>query len=408
MLALNGIVSTAESQLKHIDEWGGPMTFPHYAVGWAHALDTPFQWTKQVASHFGGTRNGMVVHWPARLPNAHGEIRSQFHHVIDIAPTVLEAAGLPEPKMVDGVEQRPMDGVSMLYTFADATAEDRRKTQYFEMFANRGIYHEGWVAATRHSIPWLMAQMPPLDQDKWELYDVRTDFSEADDLAAKHPEKLAELQKLFDQEAVKNHVYPLDDRRAERFDARIAGRPDLPGARRSMVLGPGMTGIMESAFLNLKGRAHAITAVIDTGKGPVNGVIIAQAGRFGGWTLFVKDGRPRYVYNFGGLERTAVGAGKPLSPGKHTIRFEFTPDGPKPGMGGTGRLLVDDKPVAEAKIPRTMPYAYSADEGVDVGTDDETPVTEEYTQRNNRFTGTIERVTVELTEPAAKPDASHK
>jgi len=406
MLALNGIVSTAESQLAHLDDWGGPSTFPHYAVGWAHALDTPFQWTKQVASHFGGTRNGMVVHWPARLPNAKGEVRSQFHHVIDIAPTVLEAAGLPEPKVVDGVAQRPMDGVSMLYAFASPTAEDRRKTQYFEMFANRGIYHEGWVAATRHSTPWLMAPTVPFDQDKWELYDVRSDFSESNDLAAQNPQKLAELQKVFADEAVKNHVFPLDDRRAERFDPRIAGRPDLLNGRRSMVLGPGMNGIMENAFINLKGQAHAVTAVIETGNGPANGVIIAQAGRFGGWTLFLKDGRPRYVYNFGGLERTPIGSAKALSAGKHTIRFEFMPDGPKPGMGGAGSLFVDGQLVAEGKIPKTMPYAYSADEGVDVGTDNETPVTEEYKERNNRFTGgVIESVTAELTgpPPVSKP-----
>ena len=404
ILALNGIVSSAEGQLAHLEDWGGPSTFPHFAVGWAHAMDTPFQWTKQVASHFGGTRNGMVVHWPARLPNAKGEVRAQFHHVIDIAPTVLEAAGLPQPKVVNGVEQRPMDGVSMLYACANGAAPDRRKTQYFEMFANRGIYHDGWVAATRHSIPWLMVQNPPFDQDKWELYDVRSDFSEANDLAAQNPQKLAELQKVFADEAVKNHVFPLDDRRSERFDPRVAGRPDLLNGRRSMVLGPGMTGIMENAFINIKGQAHAVTAVVDTGKAPANGVLIAQAGRFGGWSLFFKDGRPRYVYNFGGLERTAIGSKQALAPGKHTIRYEFTPDGPKPGLGGAGRLSVDGKVVAEGKVPKTMPFVFSADEGVDVGTDNETPVTEEYQERNNRFTGTIERVTVELTGP---PPAQH-
>ena len=403
MLALNGIVSTAETQLKHIDEWGGPMTFPHYAVGWAHALDTPFKWTKQVASHFGGTRNGMVIHWPARLPNARGEVRSQFHHVVDIAPTILEAAGLPQPRVVDGVVQRPMDGVSMVYSFASPNAGERRTTQYFEMFGNRGIYHDGWTAVTRHSIPWLMAQTPPFDQDKWELYDVRTDFSQADDLALKNPQKLAELQKVFVEEAVKNQVFPLDDRRAERFIPEIAGRPDLLHGRRSMVLGPGMTGIMESAFINLKGKAHAITADVELGAGKTNGVIVAQAGRCGGWSLFVKDGTPRYVYNFGGLERTIIGSVKALSPGKHTIRYEFVPDGPSPGMGGAGRLLVDGQPAAEGKVPKTMPFAYSADEGVDVGTDNETPVTEEYKEGDNHFTGVIQKVTIELTGPPPKP-----
>jgi arylsulfatase A-like enzyme len=403
MLALNGIVSTAESQLKHIDEWGGPTTFPHYAVGWAHALNTPFQWTKQVASHFGGTRNGMVVHWPARLPNAKGEVRSQFHHVIDIAPTILEAAGLPEPKVVDGAVQRPMDGVSMVYSFASPNAGERRTTQYFEMFGNRGIYHEGWTAVTRHSTPWVMTKLPSFDQDKWELYDVRADFSQADDLASKNPQKLAELQKIFSEEAVKNHVYPLDDRRSERFVAEIAGRPDLLQGRRSMVLGPGMIGIMENAFINLKGKAHAVTAEVEFGPGKTNGVIIAQAGRFGGWSLFVKDGKPRYVYNFGGVERTTIGAVKALAAGKHTIRSEFVPDGPRPGMGGTARLLVDGQPAAEGKVPKTIPFAFSADEGVDVGTDSETPVTEEYKQGDNRFTGVIQKVTVELTGTPPAP-----
>ncbi len=233
ILALNGIVSDVSSQLAHIDEWGGPTTFPHYSIGWAHAGNTPFQWTKQVASHFGGTRNAMVVHWPARIKDAHGEVRSQFHHVIDVAPTVLEAAGLPEPTMVNGTKQYPMDGVSMVYTFADPAAPDRRKTQYFEMFGNRAIYHEGWVAATRHSIPWLMAELPTFDKDRWELYHVAEDFSQANDLAAQNPQKLKELQDVFAREAIRNHVFPLDDRRVERFDARIAGRPDLVGSRTS-------------------------------------------------------------------------------------------------------------------------------------------------------------------------------
>ncbi len=263
LLALNGIVSDVSSQLKHIDEWGGPKTFPHFSIGWAHAGDTPFQWTKQVASHFGGTRNGMVMSWPARI-KAHGEIRSQFHHVIDVAPTVLEAAGLPQPTSVDGTKQYPMDGVSMIYTFDDAKAQDRRRTQYFEMFGNRAIYHDGWVAATRHSIPWLMAPLPPLDQDKWELYHVDEDFSEANDVAAQNPQKLKELQDLFKQEAIRNHVFPLDDRRSERFDPKIAGRPDLMGPRTSLTLHEGMTGIAENAFINVKGRSFSVTADVDT------------------------------------------------------------------------------------------------------------------------------------------------
>lgn len=396
MLALNGIVSDLASQLPHLEEWGGPTTFPHFAVGWALAGNTPFQWTKQVASHFGGTRNPMVVHWPERIQGK-GEVRSQFHHVIDVAPTILEAAGLPQPTMVNGVRQRPMDGVSMLYAFADAQAPDRRSTQYFEIFGNRAIYHHGWLACTRHSIPWLMVpKLPEFSADRWELYHVAEDFSQANDLAAKHPEKLKELQDLFDKEAIKNHVYPLDDRRSERFNPARAGRPDLIGDRKSLTLYEGMTGIAENAFINIKGRPHAITAEVEVQPGGANGVIICQAGRFGGWSLYLKEGRVHEVYNFGGLQRTTVAAPEALPPGRHTLVYEFIPESKIPGAGGSSRLIVNGKRVAEARVPRTMPFAYSGDEGVDVGMDNETPVTEDYKQGDNRFTGKIHKVTVEL------------
>ncbi|MFI5401828.1 MAG: arylsulfatase [Planctomycetota bacterium] len=400
LLALNGIVSDVSSQLGHIDDWGGPTTFPHYSIGWAHAGNTPFQWTKQVASHFGGTRNGMVVHWPKGV-KPDGQPRSQFHHVIDVAPTVLEAAGLPEPTMVNGAKQRPMDGVSMLYAAADPKAKDRRTTQYFEMFGNRAVYSDGWVAATRHSIPWLMVPLPPFDEDRWELYNVANDFSQADDLAAKEPAKLKELQALFAEEAVLNHVFPLDDRRSERFDAKIAGRPDLMGARTSLTLHEGMTGIAENAFLNVKGRSFAITAEIEVPAGGAEGVIIAQAGFFGGWSMYMKEGRAHHVYNFGGLEWTDVASPEALAPGRHTIQYQFVYDGGKPGSGGKSVLSVDGKQVGEAHVPKTMPFVYSADEGVDVGMDNETPVTNEYKQGDNKFTGHINKVTVELT-PAAR------
>ena len=263
MMALNGIVGKADQMMGHIDDWGDPTTFPHFAIGWAWAGNTPFQWTKQVASHFGGTRNGMVLHWPKGI-KAKGEIRSQFHHVIDVAPTVLEAAKLPQPKTVNGVEQRPMDGVSMLYSVDDAKAADRRTTQYFEMFGNRGIYHEGWVACTRHSIPWVMAaKIPPLKDDVWELYNVDEDFSQANNLAEQQPEKLKELQAVFMKEAVRNNVLPIDDRRAERFNPAIAGRPDLLGGRKTLTVYPGMTGMMENAFINVKGVHHTVTAEVE-------------------------------------------------------------------------------------------------------------------------------------------------
>jgi arylsulfatase len=395
ILALNGIVSDVSSQLAHVEEWGGPNTFPHFSIGWALAGNTPFQWTKQVASHFGGTRNPMVVHWPTRI-KAKGEVRSQFHHVIDVAPTVLEAAGLPQPTTVNGTKQRPMDGVSMVYTFGDPAAKGRRTTQYFEMFGNRAIYHDGWVAATRHSIPWLAdAPLPKFDQDRWELYHVDQDFSQANDLAARNPAKLKELQALFVKEAIRNHVFPLDDRRVERFDAAIAGRPDLMGKRTKLTLHEGMTGIAENAFINIKGRSYSLTAEVTVPAQGADGVIIAQAGRFGGWSLYMKGGRAHHVYNFGGLQRTVVSTTEPLAPGRHTVRYEFAYDGGRPGSGGTSRLSVDGAPAVEARVPRTMPFLYSADEGVDVGSDNETPVTEEYPEGRNRFTGRIHQVTVE-------------
>jgi hypothetical protein len=268
------------------------------------------------------------------------------------------------------------------------------------MFGNRAIYHDGWVAATRHSIPWLMAKNPPLDQDKWELYNVAEDFSQANDLAAANPQKLQELQALFLKEAIRNHVLPIDDRRSERFDAAIAGRPDLLGTRTTMTLHEGMKGIAENAFINVKGRPHSVTAEIEVPVGGASGVIIAQAGRFGGWSLYMKNGRARYTYNYGGLEWTTIESPRPLAPGRHSIRYEFAPAGGPPGTGGTGRLAVDGAPAGEKNIPRLMPYAYSADEGVDVGMDAETPVTDEYKEGANHFTGRIMKVTVDNTPPA--------
>ncbi|MDQ1290255.1 MAG: hypothetical protein QG615_37, partial [Nitrospirota bacterium] len=393
MMALNGIVGKADQMMAHIDEWGGPGTFPHFAIGWAWAGNTPFQWTKQVASHFGGTRNGMVLHWPNGI-KAKGGIRSQFHHVIDVAPTVLEAAKLPQPKTVNGVKQRPMDGVSMLYSADAPKAKDRRSTQYFEMFGNRGIYHEGWMASTRHSIPWLMVPLPPVKDDVWELYNVNEDFSQANDLARKHPERLKELQALFMTEAVRNRVLPIDDRRAERFNAAIAGRPDLMGGRKSLTVYPGMTGMMENAFVNVKGVHHTIAAEVELTDAKTQGVIIAQAGYFGGWALYMKDGKAHHEYNFFGLERTNIAGDTVLAPGKHTIQYEFIPDAAKPGTGGKSILSVDGKAVAEGHIPKTQPFAFSADEGADVGMDGETNVSPDYKQGDNAFTGTIVKVTV--------------
>ena len=395
MMALNGIVGKADQMMDHIENWGDPTTFPHFAIGWAWAGNTPFQWTKQVASHFGGTRNGMVMHWPKGI-KAKGEIRSQFHHVIDIAPTALEAAKIPQPKVVNGVKQRPMDGVSMLYSADAPKAKDTRTTQYFEMFGNRGIYHEGWVACTRHSIPWLMVPLPAVKDDTWELYKVDEDFSQAENLASKNPAKLKELQAVFENEAVRNRVFPIDDRRSERFNPAIAGRPDLLNGRKTLTVYPGMIGMMENAFINVKGVHHTIEAEVEIPEGKTNGVIIAQAGYFGGWTLYMKDGKPRHEYNWFALERTNIGGDAPLAPGPHTISYEFIPDAAKPGTGGKSILSVDGKKVAEAQIPKTQPYAFSADEGADVGIDAETNVSPDYKPGlPSTFTGKIVRVTVE-------------
>src|SRR6266550_2090035 len=406
MMALNGIINTAEINMPHLDNWGDPSTFPHYAIGWAWAGDTPFQWTKQIASHYGGTTNGVVIHWPTRV-KAKGEVRSQFTHVTDIAPTVLEAVGLPFPKSVNGTAQRPFDGTSMVYTFDNPKAKDTHTTQYFEMFGNRGIYHDGWVACTRHSIPWLMVANPPLANDVWELYNMTEDFSQANDLAAKNPGKLKELQSLFMKEAAKNHVLPIDDRRAERFDAAIAGRPDLMGARTSLTVYPGMVGMTENAFINIKNRSFTITASVELEDGNTNGVIIAQAGAFGGWVIYMKEGKVHHEYNYFGVERTNIAGQTALSAGKHEIKYEFVADSPKPGTGGKYVLYVDGQQVAEGRIPKTEPFAFSGDEGADVGEDAETAVSNDYKQNDNKFTGKIISVTID-TKPSNLSQADKK
>ena len=396
MMALNGIIGKAEQMMEHIENWGGPSTFPHFAIGWAWAGNTPFQWTKQVASHFGGTRNGMVMHWPKGV-KAKGEVRSQFHHLVDVAPTVLEAAKIPQPKTVNGVTQRPMDGVSMLYSADAPKAADKRTTQYFEMFGNRGIYHEGWVACTRHSIPWVMGvKLPAVKDDVWELYKVDEDFSQANDLAKQNPAKLKELQAVFEKEALRNNVFPIDDRRAERFNPALAGRPDLLNGRKTLTVFPGMTGMLENAFINVKGVHHTITAEVELKDEKTQGVILAQAGYFGGWVLYMKDGKAHHEYNFFAIERTNIAGETALAPGKHTISYEFIPDAAKPGTGGKSILSVDGKKVAEKQIPKTQPFMFSADEGADVGLDAETNVSTDYKPGlPSAFTGKIVKVTVE-------------
>jgi arylsulfatase A-like enzyme len=392
----NGAQESVADQLKYLDKWGGPETYPHFAAGWAVAGDTPFAWTKQVGSDYGGSTNGMVVRWPKGI-KAKGELRTQFTHVIDLAPTVLEVAGLPFPKSVNGTVQKPFEGVSFAYTFDDAKAKDRHTTQYFEILGNRGIYHDGWFARTIHKAPWEPQPRATLDKDTWQLYDTRNDFSLATDLSGAQPAKLKELQALFMDEAVKYNVLPLDDRFLERNDPATAGRPDLMGKRTSLVLYPGMTGMMENTFINVKNRSSTITAEVEIPQAGANGVIVAQGGRFGGWSFYLKDGKPAYAYNWVGLENYTVAASDPVPAGKATISVDFVYDGGGRGKGGTATLSVNGHKVAEGRIAKTVPSIFSLDEGADVGTDEDTPVTEAYRAgATSRFTGVINMVTVQV------------
>jgi len=328
-------------------------------------------------------------------------VRSQFHHVIDVAPTVLEAAGLPEPKSVNGVAQAPIEGVSMVYSFDDAKAESRHKTQYFEIFGNRAVYAEGWFAGTVHRVPWEPKPRAELLNDKWELYDTRNDFSLANDLSAANPAKLKEMQDLFMKEAVKYRVLPIDDRTLERANAKLAGRPDVMGDRTSLTLHEGMKGMSENVFINVKNRSLTITANVESPAGGANGVIIAQGGRFGGWSLYFKNGRPIYDYNFLGLQHFTVASTQPVPAGKAMVRFEFAYDGGGLAKGGLGTLYVNDKKVAEGRIERTEAMIFSGDETADVGEDDATPVTEDYKAYDNKFTGKIFKVTIDVKEMGA-------
>jgi arylsulfatase A-like enzyme len=405
LVVLNGAfgLETTEFMVSKIDDFGTPAAYNHYAVGWAHAMDTPYQWTKQIASHWGGTRNGTIVHWPARI-KASGEVRSQFHHVIDVAPTILEAAGLPAPVSVNGVQQRPLEGVSMAYSFDDGDADDRHTTQYFEMFCNRGIYHQGWTAVTRHSIPWVATETPAFDDDVWELYGP-DDWTQAHDLSTEQPEKLHELQRLFLIEAAKYNVIPLDDRRYERFNADLAGRPQLVHGKSQRLFGR-MGRLSENSIVVTKNKSHAITAQIDVPEGGANGVMIAQGGAFGGFALYAKDGMPAYCYNLFGLERFKIYGDDAIPVGEHQVRMEFAYDGDGIGRGGDVTLYVDGKQVGAGRVEKTVPMVFSADETTDVGSDTATPVSDDYGQLDSEFTGTVQWVQIDVDEAAE--DADHQ
>jgi arylsulfatase len=404
LVVLNGAfgVETVEFMTERIDDFGTPAAYNHYAVGWAHAMDTPFQWTKQVASHWGGTRNGTVVHWPNGI-DARGEIRSQFHHVIDVATTVLDAARLPEPTFVHGVQQMPLHGVSMVPSFGDAEAAETRETQYFEMFCNRGIYHRGWTAVTRHSTPWVLAEAPPLESDVWELY-APDDWTQAHDLAAEQPERLVDLQRLFLIEAAKYNVLPLDDRRAERFNPDLAGRPQLVTGNSQILFG-GMGRLSENSIVVLKNKSHAVTAEVVVPDSGASGVIIAQGGAFGGWALYAQDGKPAYCYNHFGLARYKVYGEEPLPAGEHQVRMEFAYDGGGLGKGGTATLYVDGRKVGEGRVDATVPMVFSADETCDIGSDTGTPVTDDLTSAEATFSGRVRWVQIDLGDDAG--DADH-
>jgi arylsulfatase A-like enzyme len=387
-------LETPEFMSSRIEQFGSPEAYNHFAVGWAHAMDTPYQWTKQVASHWGGTRNGLIVHWPARLSGT-GEVRTQFHHVIDIAPTVLELAGIPQPSFVNGVAQKPIQGISMTYSFEEAAAADRRETQYFEMFCNRGIYHQGWTAVTRHSTPWIVGPTPSFEEDVWELYDTTTDWSQAHDLSADLPGKLHELQRLWLIEAARHDVLPLDDRRAERFNPDAAGRPQLVTGTSQKLFGE-MGRLTEASLINVKNRSHAVTAEVQIPESGGQGVIVAQGGSFGGWALYVTGGRLTYCHNLLGLKRFKIAAGQPVPDGTHQVRMESDYDGGGLGQGATIRLYIDGGQVGEGRLPATVPLIFSVDETADIGCDPATPVSDDYTSRTSAFTGTVNWVQIDL------------
>ncbi|GAA3634655.1 arylsulfatase AtsD [Microbacterium awajiense] len=398
MANFNGMAAleTVDFMRSKMDEFGSPTSYNHYAVGWAWAMNSPLQWTKQVASHWGGTRNGTIVHWPAGIDDK-GGTRTQFTHCIDVAPTILEAAGLPEPTMVNGVMQSPMEGTSMLYSFNDADAPERHDLQYFEMFGNRGIYHKGWSAVTKHRTPWQLvgAGTVALDDDVWELYDGSVDWSQANDLSAEHPDKLRELQRLWLIEAVKYNVLPVDDRTGDRVNPDLAGRPQLIRGN-SQLLFPGMGRLSENSVVNIKNKSFSVTAEVDVPESGASGVIIAQGGRFGGWSLYASEGRAAFAYNVLGIQSFTTSAETAIPSGVHQVRMEFAYDGGGLGKGGDVTLYYDGESVGSGRVGATQAMIFSADETTDVGYESGTPVTDAYTVQTSRFRGKIHWVQIDL------------
>jgi arylsulfatase len=384
--------------MKAYDAWGSEATYPHMSVAWSWAFDTPFKWTKQVASHFGGTRQGMVIAWPDRIKDA-GGVRTQFHHLIDIVPTILEAAGIEAPIMVNGIPQKPIEGVSMDYTFdkANANAPSKRTTQYFEMFGNRAIYHEGWIAATTPpSPPWMMGsiELPDVvDGYKWELYNIAEDYSERNDLAATSPEKLRSLKEVFLVEATKYNVFPLDNSVLTRV---ITPRPSATAGRTVFTYTGEMSGLPVGNAPSILNKSYTITANVEIPANGAEGMIVTLGGRFGGYGLYLLKGKPVFTYNALGLARFRWEGAAALTPGKHAIVFDFKYDGRGPGKGGTGVLSVDGNVVATQTIPHTIPFLMAIDETFDVGVDTRTPVDDKDYQVPFRFTGKIGKLTLNL------------
>ena len=393
-----GVPVPVEEQLKFYDVWGSSKTAPHMSVAWSWAFDTPFKWTKQVASHFGGTRQGMAIAWPNRIKDA-GGIRTQFHHMIDIVPTLLEATGIQAPVMVNGVAQKPIEGVSMAYTWdkENAKAPSKRTTQYFEMFGNRAIYHDGWIAATTPPAPpWAMGleKMPEVVNGyQWELYHIAEDYSENDDLAAKMPDKLRELQQLFLVEAEKYNVFPLDNSILGRL---LTPRPSAVAGRNTFTYSGELAGLDPASGPSILNKSYTITAEVEIPQGGGEGMIVTEGGRFAGYGLYLLKGKPVFIYNLLDLERFRWEGEEALAPGKHTIVFDFTYEGPGFGKGGAGILKVDDKVVASSKIPHTIPFLMVIDETFDVGLDTRTPVDDNDYQVPFRFTGKVAKLTFEL------------
>jgi arylsulfatase len=399
MSYFNGLqaLETPEYLTQRLDKLGGPESYNHYAVGWAHAMCTPYQWTKQVASHWGGTRNGAVVHWPKGIKGK-GDLRTQFSHVIDVAPTILEAAGLPQPESVNGIPQAPIEGTSMLYSFNDGRAAERHATQYFEIFCNRGIYHDGWTAVTKHRTPWAPAsqKVPAFDDDVWELYSA-SDWTQSNDLSREQPEKLRELQRLFLIEAARYNVLPLDDRVLEKMNPDTAGRPALIKGN-TQLLFEGMGRLLENCVLNIKNKSHAVTAQIVVPEKGAEGVILSQGANIGGWSLYAHGGKLKYCYNWGGFKNYFVESVDKLPAGQHQVRMEFAYAGGGLGKGGKAVLFVDGKKVGEGEIGATLAFVFSADDGCDVGEDSGAPVSPDYGARGNAFNGEVRAVQLSIAD----------